>query len=139
MEIFGNASHANANEFLRHSVHAYNLLQTEWQQHQKLLTSAQSCSFTVTNSNQNTPIRTWVLIKFFVPLQISLPKIFVVNPCQFSGLNPPRKELFYHRLFHRRKELGRAQVHPPTPRFYLTWKPQRGKETTQKNRVVSKF
>ncbi|KAK6641638.1 hypothetical protein RUM44_013353 [Polyplax serrata] len=58
MEIFGNASHANENEFLRHSVHAYNILQSEWQQHQKLLTSAQSCSFTIGHSNQSTPVRT---------------------------------------------------------------------------------
>lgn len=71
MEIFGNASHANANEFLRHSVHAYNLLQSEWQQHQKLLTSAQSCSFVISSSNQSTPIKTSV-IDFALTLSVVL-------------------------------------------------------------------
>ncbi|KAL0275534.1 UNVERIFIED_CONTAM: hypothetical protein PYX00_003356 [Menopon gallinae] len=56
MEIFGNASHSNSNEFLRHSVHASNMLHSEWHPQQKIITSTQSCSFNITTeSNQSTP------------------------------------------------------------------------------------
>ncbi|KAG7209272.1 hypothetical protein KM043_015388 [Ampulex compressa] len=49
MEMFGNCSHSN-NDFIsglgtRHSVAAYNHMQTEWQQHEMALTTTQSCSF----------------------------------------------------------------------------------------------
>ncbi|PSN45161.1 hypothetical protein C0J52_03933 [Blattella germanica] len=47
MEMFGNCSHPGTNEFLRHSVHTYNLLQAEWQQQEMSLTSTQSCSFSM--------------------------------------------------------------------------------------------
>ncbi|XP_068082777.1 guanine nucleotide-releasing factor 2 [Anabrus simplex] len=53
MEMFGNCSHANTNEFLRHSVHTYNLLQAEWQQQEMSLTSTQSCSFSVVSSHSS--------------------------------------------------------------------------------------
>ncbi|KAK7793296.1 hypothetical protein R5R35_007622 [Gryllus longicercus] len=53
MEMFGNCSHANTNEFLRHSVHTYNLLQAEWQQQEMSLTSTQSCSFSVMSSHSS--------------------------------------------------------------------------------------
>ncbi|XP_063235683.1 guanine nucleotide-releasing factor 2 isoform X3 [Bacillus rossius redtenbacheri] len=53
MEMFGNCSHANTNEFLRHSVHTYNLLQAEWQQREISLTSTQSCSFSVVSSHSS--------------------------------------------------------------------------------------
>lgn len=45
MEMFGNCSHGNTTEFLRHSVHTYSLLQAEWQQSQTTLSSTHSCSF----------------------------------------------------------------------------------------------
>jgi hypothetical protein len=53
MEMFGNCSHQNNNEFLRHSVHTYNLLQAEWQQQEMSLTSTQSCSFSMVSSQSN--------------------------------------------------------------------------------------
>lgn len=52
MEMFGNCSHGNTTEFLRHSVHTYSLLQAEWQKHEMMLSSAQSCSFDVFCSSQ---------------------------------------------------------------------------------------
>lgn len=50
MEMFGNCSHSNENDFIsglgtRHSMAAYNSMQTEWQQHEMSLTTTQSCSF----------------------------------------------------------------------------------------------
>ncbi|XP_069676852.1 guanine nucleotide-releasing factor 2 isoform X2 [Periplaneta americana] len=53
MEMFGNCSHPNTNEFLRHSVHTYNLLQAEWQQQEMSLTSTQSCSFSMVSSHSS--------------------------------------------------------------------------------------
>ncbi|KDR09115.1 guanine nucleotide-releasing factor 2 isoform X2 [Zootermopsis nevadensis] len=53
MEIFGNCAHPNTNEFLRHSVHTYNLLQAEWQQQEMSLTSTQSCSFSMVSSQSS--------------------------------------------------------------------------------------
>jgi len=50
MEMFGNCAHPNTSEFLRHSVHTYNLLQAEWQQQELSLTSTQSCSFSMVSS-----------------------------------------------------------------------------------------
>ncbi|XP_026283178.2 guanine nucleotide-releasing factor 2 isoform X1 [Frankliniella occidentalis] len=44
MEMFGNCSHTNNNDFLRHSMHTYNVLQTEWQQRDNF-TAVQSRSF----------------------------------------------------------------------------------------------
>ncbi|XP_011500436.1 PREDICTED: guanine nucleotide-releasing factor 2 [Ceratosolen solmsi marchali] len=49
MEMFGNCSHSNS-DFIpglgaRHSVAAYNSMQSEWQQHEMALTTTQSCSF----------------------------------------------------------------------------------------------
>ncbi|PNF16330.1 hypothetical protein B7P43_G10833 [Cryptotermes secundus] len=53
MEMFGNCSRPNTNEFLRHSVHTYNLLQAEWQQQEMSLTSTHSCSFSVVSSHSS--------------------------------------------------------------------------------------
>lgn len=53
MEMFGNCARPNTNEFLRHSVHTYNLLQAEWQQQEMSLTSTQSCSFSVVSSHSS--------------------------------------------------------------------------------------
>ncbi|KAK9498271.1 hypothetical protein O3M35_002943 [Rhynocoris fuscipes] len=55
MEMFGNCSQPSASELLRHSVHAYTVMQTEWQQHQVSMTTTQSCSFThsVSTSQSN--------------------------------------------------------------------------------------
>uniref|UniRef100_A0A1B6CP57 CRK SH3-binding GNRP n=1 Tax=Clastoptera arizonana TaxID=38151 RepID=A0A1B6CP57_9HEMI len=58
MEIFGNCSQPNTNEYLRHSVHTYSLMQTEWQNHETMLSSAQSCSFNmVTHSTPSPDLR----------------------------------------------------------------------------------
>lgn len=46
MEMFGNCSQPNTSDYMRHSVHTYNLLQAEWQQQEMTLTTTQSCSFT---------------------------------------------------------------------------------------------
>jgi hypothetical protein len=53
MEMFGNCAHPNTNEFLRHSVHTYSLLQAEWQQQEMSLTSTQSCSLSVVASHSS--------------------------------------------------------------------------------------
>lgn len=58
MEMFGNCSQPSTNEYLRHSVHTYSLLQAEWQQHEMTLSSAQSCSFNmVSHSSASSDIR----------------------------------------------------------------------------------
>lgn len=52
MEMFGNCSHTNNNDFLRHSMHTYNVLQTEWQQHDNF-SAVQSRSFYYQSENLN--------------------------------------------------------------------------------------
>ncbi|XP_049804676.1 guanine nucleotide-releasing factor 2 isoform X4 [Schistocerca nitens] len=55
MEMFGNCTHGSTSEFMRHSVHTYNLLQAEWQQQELSLSSTQSCSFSLVSTSQIFP------------------------------------------------------------------------------------
>uniref|UniRef100_T1J7M1 CRK SH3-binding GNRP n=1 Tax=Strigamia maritima TaxID=126957 RepID=T1J7M1_STRMM len=50
MQMFGDYSEPNTNEFFRHSFHTYNLLQAQWRQQQSEISSLNLRSMTVVNS-----------------------------------------------------------------------------------------
>jgi hypothetical protein len=82
MEMFGNCAHPNTSEFLRHSVHTYNLLQAEWQQQDLSLTSTQSCSFSMVSSLSSgvLPGR-WVQCGIFCLVHSACAQLYKCSVC----------------------------------------------------------
>lgn len=92
MEMFGNCSHANTNEFLRHSVHTYNLLQAEWQQQEMSLTSTQSCSFSVVSSHSSQMFPSTPAASSFPPIEnVQTSPSPVKEPMGLPPALPPKR------------------------------------------------